>query len=871
MGNAARLGIVLAGVALAGCIGAGCHGAGCSGAASSPPGFSALPSPTDLADLGLATPVPWRPWRGLDALSSAQIRLPIAAAVPEGAGVFPLPGPWVPGGRAVGRLRSFKTPLPFRNDMPRPNYAPLGARLFRGESELGYINNPKDILGGGWLVDHDDLVVFSMEDPARWRAPPELRVPELAEALRKRQWTGSGDPADFVRSSVTSNGITRPGLLLPAGASISFSLRVAEGTPERAATLDFGLMGESQLAIGGGAVDSTVVWRVDGTEVGRDRVSPGGLPLDHRESLARWAGQTVSLSFEVEGGEGVGNVVITAPTVSAPAERAPRHVIVVGIDTLRQDALGTYGYARATSPELDAWADQSVVFDAAWTPAPRTRPSFRSAFTGHYPLAAADAPNLAEHLSAAGFRTAGVVANVHLVPRFGFDDGFEHWVYENGARAEAQVERALAWQTQHADEDTFLFLHLMDPHTFYDAPDPYASRFQTGARPQRLPKQYERWQIYQVMKQPWFNDSVRAWIRGEYDGEIAYTSATLAGFFGAIEALGGQTLTVVHSDHGEELWDHGGFEHNHSLYEELVRSVLWIRAPGGQSGERRVAAPVGLIDIVPTVLDLLGIRVGATGVGSTDGRSLAAFIDPARVSTRDSLTTALTERPLMLGHLMFGAERWGVVWRGTKYLLHTATGQEELYDLTADRAEQHDLAPAASQVRLEELRHAMQEASGWPVRAGWRFALEGRAAPITLRFDAPIAAAGVVDPEAERETRANLEWGELPEVTRDQVGRIRVGEDQRTVFFTPGPRASGHRIWVTCVATCPAGTLEIGQSGRALLGAAPLTAGPIEVGATRVDVRPGTLLEVPEHGEAHAPATAGQLEALKQLGYVDGG
>jgi arylsulfatase A-like enzyme len=812
------------------------------------------PPPKDLPALGLTEPAHTLAWRGLDVLDAATITLPAPdAAAPVQNGIFRLTGTWTDTGHSVGRLHVFAHPLPFVTDMPRPNYAPMGARLFRGDTELPFVNDPEDLRGGGWRIEDGKVQVLTLEHPERWSTPPRLEVKELAAESARRRWSGVGSAVAFVRTGVTVGGISRPGFQLPPGGEVRFAVDIPAD-----ATLDFGLAELPALLPGDSLGSTTVGWSIDGAPVGSEAVAGGAAPSDHRADLAKWAGKKVDLSFRAEPG-GATNAVVTAPVLTVRTGRAPRHVVVVGIDTLRQDALGLYGYGRDTSPELDAWAAQSVVFDAAWAPAPRTRPSFRTALTGRYPLAAADAPTVAEAFAANGFRTAGVVANVHLVPRFGFNDGFDHWQYENGAKADVQIERALAWQEAHADEDTFLFLHLMDPHTFYDAPEPYNSRFHAGkTAPDRLPVDYERWQIYRVMDEAWFGDAHRSWIREAYDGEVAYTSAALARFLGRVEALPGRTLTAVHSDHGEEFWDHGAFEHNHTLYEELVRAVLWIHAPGGQSGGTRVAAPVGLIDLVPTLLDLVGLPPV-----ETDGRSLAAFVDPTRAAERADLTTALSARPLMIGHLMFGRERWAVVSEGWKYILHTGSGQEEAYDLTADRKEAHDRVADAPAGRIDALRAAMATASGWPVRPGWRLKMDGPRRPVLLTFDGPIATAGIIDPEAERPARANLEWGELPAVTVAEVGAVELSADRRSVRFLAGPRASGHRIYVSCDGACPLGTVTVGNLSAAL------TPGMLALGELRMEAQPGTLLQVPTTDEDLAAPESGQMQALQALGYVD--
>lgn len=825
--------------------------AGALGACSGGPPPAEAPKPADHAALGLAEPAGTLVWRGLDALGSARITLPLPTAA-EAQGTFPLDGTWTLEPRTHGRLRVYSYPLPFLNDMPRPNYAPMGARLFRGGAEVPFVNDPQDLRGGGWFVERDRLQVLAMESPEKWREAPRLEVPELAAAVTARTWSGAGAPADFVRTEVTVAGVTRPGLQLPPGSEVTFDVAIPAD-----ATLDFGRVRLPALLPGdeGGAV--SLAWAIDGEALDDATAEPGVVPAGTRVDLGKWAGRTVALSFRAPA-DNRGTVVVTAPTVSRATGRAPRRVVLVGIDTLRQDALGTHGYDRATSPVLDGWAKQSVVFDNAWAPAPRTRPSFRTALTGRYPLAATDAPTVAETLTAEGFRTAGVVANVHLVPRFGFNDGFEHWHYENGAIAEVQIERALAWLEAHRDEDTFLFLHLMDPHTFYNAPEPYGARFQTGARPEAVPELFDRWHVYRLMEMPTFGKAEKDWIRGAYDGEVAYTTDVLARFFAAVDALPGRTLSVVHSDHGEEMWDHGAFEHNHSLYDELVRVVLWFRAPGGQSAPPRVTAPAGLVDIVPTILDLLGVRAKAT-----DGRSLAAYVDPARAADRPALDAALAPRPLAIGHLMFDKERWAVVADHWKYILHTGSGEEELYDLGADPKELDDRSESAPPERLARMRAAMQEAFGWPVRPGWRVRFEGPNFPVVLTFAAPIANAGLIDPEAERSTRANLEWGEHPLVDVAEVGEVRLGTDRTTVTFVPGPKADGRRFWVTCEGPCPAATVRVGETELPL--AAPL----IEAGAVRLETQLGTVMEVPVNLEAPRAAGASEeMQALEALGYV---
>jgi hypothetical protein len=139
--------------------------------------------------------------------------------------------------------------------------------------------------------------------------------------------------------------------------------------------------------------------------------------------------------------------------------------------------------------------------------------------------------------------------------------------------------------------------------------------------------------------------------------------------------------------------------------------------------------------------------------------------------------------------------------------------------------------------------------------------------PLALHFESPVEAAGILDPEADRTVRANLEWGEHPQLTTEQVGEVTLSDDHQDVVFYPTRLAAGQTLYVTCAAECPAGSV-IAASGESV----PLVAGPIGVGAWALNGNPGTVIVV-GRSEADAllaaPTDASQLEALKVLGYID--
>jgi arylsulfatase A-like enzyme len=213
-----------------------------------------------------------------------------------------------------------------------------------------------------------------------------------------------------------------------------------------------------------------------------------------------------------------------------------------GSTRTRADHLGAYGYTRETSPALDRLARQSVVFEHAYAPGAAHATELPHVDDGGWPLRAINAPTFGEVLAKQGFATAGIVANVHLTPRMGFADGFEYWRYENSTNATHQVDHALAWLGAHQDVDSFLFLHFMDPHLHYHAPEPYLDRFTAGLDRGTLPDRYNRWVIYRLMESGTLSDGEKEWIQARYDGELAYVDAELQRFFQALDAMPGNTL-----------------------------------------------------------------------------------------------------------------------------------------------------------------------------------------------------------------------------------------------------------------------------------------------------------------------------------------
>ncbi len=384
-----------------------------------------------------------------------------------------------------------------------------------------------------------------------------------------------------------------------------------------------------------------------------------------------------------------------APAPAAtPASAGRPNVIVYLIDTLRADHLGTYGYPRPTSPEIDRFAKDGVVFDNAQAQSSWTRPAVVSLLTGLRPRSHGvnrrqDAlpdtiDTLAELLAGAGYDTAGFVTNGNAGPDFGLDQGFAEFRYLRES-AETRERHRLSdhlnlwlfdWLENRRDERPFfLYAHATDPHAPYTPPEPFRRRFAPDADPEigRL-------------------DNVRNLIQGQrpateqerqdllalYDAEIAFNDHHFGRFIERLKELGlyQSSLIVLLSDHGEEFLDHGGWEHGVTLYGEQLHVPLIVKLPGGRRAGTRVAATVSQVDVLPTILDLLGLPPAAT----TDGANL--FDAAGRPSFA---YLSLQDRRMR-----------GVTRRGWKLIVDASPFPRgrplELYRLEVDRGETAELA-----------------------------------------------------------------------------------------------------------------------------------------------------------------------------------
>ncbi len=364
-------------------------------------------------------------------------------------------------------------------------------------------------------------------------------------------------------------------------------------------------------------------------------------------------------------------VLLLAGLSCSPRQEIAHHpnapVILISIDTLRSDRLGCYGYGAGTSPHLDGFRRDAVLFQRVYSPCPMTLPSHASIFTGLLPTEHGVRNNigysfprgrlrtLAEVFRNRGYRTAAAVSSYVLRSETGIDEGFEMYddaipVASAGAASEHQrsgwatLKVASSWMEQNRERPFFFFFHIYEPHAPYAPPEPYKSRH-----------------------------------RDPYDGEIAAADGITGALLEHLKRLGvyDRALIVLVSDHGEGLWEHGEDQHGVLLYRESLQVPLLIKLPRSERRGTTVSRPAQLADVFHTLLAL-------TGAGTAE-RSLLGST-PSRPIYAETLYPRI--------HLGWSELRSMIDDR-----YHYIDGPKpELYDLARDAAEQSDIIRDARRI-----------------------------------------------------------------------------------------------------------------------------------------------------------------------------
>jgi arylsulfatase len=443
-----------------------------------------------------------------------------------------------------------------------------------------------------------------------------------------------------------------------------------------------------RIGVRAGSGPARELYRIESAPVGP--IAPPAVEVDLSDLTGK-----VELLLQLDGPPG-SSALWGSPAVwfrkAVPRRQADRpNILLVGLDTLRADALGAWGRSPSLTPNLDRLAEQSDVWLDAFTVFNSTNPSFASLMTGRYgkshgvydlrtPLPRSHV-TLAEHLATAGYDTFAAISASHLGDHAsGLGQGFgEVALASEHLAAELAVDTTLDWiADRQGQKPFFAWLHLFDPHTPHTPPHPYALGFRPssplGLDPVRA------WVPFREPGPRTFVEPVLGGQRDLYDGEVAYLDRQIGRLLGFLESRGllEDTLLVVVADHGESLGEHGIRFRHAGLHDTTTHVPLMIRWPGPDREGRRIEGLVQTIDLFPTILRAAGLPIPPQ-----DGQDLDHGLGENR------------RRAVFAEH----SDRLGAMVR-TRDFKYIEKGPE-LYDLRADPGETKNLAGRGLAVERE--------------------------------------------------------------------------------------------------------------------------------------------------------------------------
>ena len=522
-------------------------------------------------------------------------------------------------------------------------------------------------------------------------------------------------------------------------------------------------------------------------------------------------------------------------------------IVLISIDTLRSDRLPVYGYDRIETPAIDAFRADAILFERAYTHMALTLPAHTSILSGQWPVdhgvrdnigyrVTERVPLMQDVLRRSGYSTYGAVSAFVLRATTGVSRGFDE--YDDGIQVTSgtdlgglqrpgleTLERAKDMLERHLEESPeqppFLFFHIYEPHTPNDPPEPFRSRYESA-----------------------------------YDGEVAEADLVMGRLFDELRRLDlyDDALIILLSDHGEGLMDHGEYEHEVLLYREVIQVPLLVKLPNAERGGTSVPTPVQLVDVAPTLVDLLDLPSDSLGDGEKRGTSLFGLPEDPRLIFSESVYP----------RIHFG---WSELTSMVEGPFHFIGGPDpELYDLVADPAERNNI--------LQEERAVARRLAR---------AIEA----IDLELEPPE--------QVDEATRARMETlgyvggttnrsGPLP----DPKSKIFVLEDlgAAAAALARGDDREAIRRYRAVVAEDPGMTYAWEQLGKAerrsgnpegaidayktALSVSPTGSGPAALSLAEIYLDLGQIEDAREHAEIAAPTQDAALDILAQLALLQG-
>lgn len=405
------------------------------------------------------------------------------------------------------------------------------------------------------------------------------------------------------------------------------------------------------------------------------------------------------------------------PIIYRQVKKRP-NIILISLDTLRADHLSCYGYSRNTSPYMDEFAKDSVMFQNTYVHSPWTLPSHVSMLYSlnsanhqiYYSTQKIDAslPSIASFLKKYGYITYGLTGGGFVSSIFGFSKGFD-W-YENPVGGSVPDEAgqlyryASNWLAENKDKQFFLFLHTFQIHGPYNPPKPWNEAFlDDQAKWGRIGLSNflkEHGEDYQ------FTEKEKNNIVALYDADILYTDEMFINpLLSHLKKLGiyDNTLIIITADHGEEFYEHKGWLHSKTLYEELLRVPLLIKFPGSEYKGTRIKTKCRSIDIMPTILDVVSVNYDENSI---DGKSLMHLVLGKESGDRIYISDlAFKDIPVPCPAIVASnRENLKFIFEKSK----TGIKNIEIYDLDKDKYEKKNLYPRHNEI-AGEVKGALDE------------------------------------------------------------------------------------------------------------------------------------------------------------------
>lgn len=355
-------------------------------------------------------------------------------------------------------------------------------------------------------------------------------------------------------------------------------------------------------------------------------------------------------------------------------------VLLIVADALRADHLGCYGYDRATSPQIDEFAANALIFEQAMSNSPWTKPSMGSLFTSKYPHEhwafhwtdnlSDKSLTLAEVFKNWNYATYAFQTNPAITEKHNFRQGFQYYKEIVLEKADIVTSNFNAWIQKHRKKPFFAYLHFMDTHVPYNAPQEFSQIFGLKDNTVFTPGGFQTIDV-RVLSEIGLSEHDKQNILSLYDGAIKYFDYNFGKIIDNLRKLGilNNTIIILTADHGEEFWEHGGFAHGHTLYNEVLQVPLIIDY-SSHLPSKRIESYVQLLDLFPTILDIAGIQ--------NDFEFRGNDLIPSVLSNKD------INREIFFEGILYGAEKKGILKDGWKLIDNTGLKYDDTFDPIGD-------------------------------------------------------------------------------------------------------------------------------------------------------------------------------------------